>query len=165
MNRENVQTNITPDFESSTQQTNYSLCFTGFSAAYYLVIQPYFWRNLLLNNGLPVNSIPTPAFNLMYTHVLPSGESLINYMDSCRLKLPVLFQTASKFNRNRCWQNRNNRYCLYQTQPLVTILSKLHEIFILKTVSLISTLMLFFHLPMILGSKYFLKNTTYKSPY
>jgi len=52
---------------------NHCLCFADFITAHYLVIQPYFRRNLLLNNGLPVNLIPTPSFNLMYTHTWPSG--------------------------------------------------------------------------------------------
>ena len=55
---------ITRHSEGSTQQTNHSLCWTMFSTAYSLVIQPYFDPNLFINNSLPVNLAFTPHFSM-----------------------------------------------------------------------------------------------------
>ena len=68
------------DYDSSlsTQQTNHSFLFTELKSAYCLVIQQYFYRNLLfVNNSLLVNSSPPPPPRLL---VRPSGESVTTYV-------------------------------------------------------------------------------------
>ena len=60
----------------------YLFVFTEFRTACYLVLQPYFERNLVfVSNGVLVNlPPPLPPPRYMYTQARPSGESLSNYV-------------------------------------------------------------------------------------